>query len=82
MKNTQCLRIWELECRRKSASSLVKADLRPHSSKFSVLENLGVGVQTQVCFKSRKGGLASALQQVFSSKARLRERQRITSRSA
>jgi hypothetical protein len=31
----QCLRIWELDCRRKSASGLVKADLRLHSSKFS-----------------------------------------------
>jgi len=26
-----------LECRRKSASGLIKADLRPHSSKFSHL---------------------------------------------
>jgi hypothetical protein len=33
----QYLRIWEPECRRKSASGLVKADLRPHSSKFSHL---------------------------------------------
>ena len=33
----------------------------------SILENLGVGVQTQVCFRPHKGGLASALQQVFSS---------------
>jgi hypothetical protein len=33
----QYLRIWEPECRRKSALGLVKADLRPHSSKFSHL---------------------------------------------
>jgi PTS system galactitol-specific IIA component len=31
----------ELECRRKSASGIAKADLRPHSSKFSHLLNMG-----------------------------------------
>jgi hypothetical protein len=29
------LRIGNLECRREPASSLAKADLRPHSSEFS-----------------------------------------------
>jgi hypothetical protein len=38
-----------------------------HRGLLSVPENLGAGVQTQVCFRPRKGGLASALQQVFSS---------------
>ena len=82
--NTLYLRIRDPECRRKPASGPVKADWRPHSSRFchllillfmeqrkgtceqySVLENLGSGVQAQACFRTCKGGLASALQRPF-----------------
>jgi hypothetical protein len=52
----QYLRIWELECRRKSASGLVKADLRPHSSKFSHL--LSIALPAGVWIKWEKPGFS------------------------